>query len=193
MPDELHRQVKQKADEAGVSLTAYLLSLIEADLQSEPYARNNIYGLALRVRAFVSTKRHREAIADLDELRTMDYEPEWLDLTEAWCRKRLQDLPAAVRCMQQLLYRNPRSAIGHFNLGCYLALSGDKERALDEVSIACGLDESFRPMLHDEVDLISLRQDPRYQELAAGGSSGDGAAEDDDPLHDSLDEDESNN
>jgi hypothetical protein len=51
MPDDLHRQVKQKADEAGVSLTAYLLSLIEADLQSEPYARNNIYGLALRVRA----------------------------------------------------------------------------------------------------------------------------------------------
>ena len=193
MPDELHRQVKQKADEAGVSLTAYLLSLIEADLQSEPYARNNIYGLALRVRAFVSTKRHREAIADLDELRTMDYEPEWLDLTEAWCRKRLQDLPAAVRCMQQLLYRNPRSAIGHFNLGCYLALSGDKERALDEVSIACGLDESFRPMLHDEVDLVSLRQDPRYQELAAGGPSAEGAAEDDDPLPDLLDEDESNN
>ena len=96
-------------------------------------------------------------------------------------------------CSSNLLYRNPRSAIGHFNLGCYLALSGDKERALDEVSIACGLDESFRPMLHDEVDLISLRQDPRYQELAAGGSSGDGAAEDDDPLHDSLDEDESNN
>lgn len=51
MPDDLHRQVKQKADEAGVSLTAYLLSLIEADLQSEPNARNNIYGLALRVRA----------------------------------------------------------------------------------------------------------------------------------------------
>lgn len=51
MPDDLHRQVKQKSDEAGVSLTAYLLSLIEADLQSEPYARNNIYGLALRVRA----------------------------------------------------------------------------------------------------------------------------------------------
>jgi hypothetical protein len=51
MPDDLHRQAKQKADEAGVSLTAYLLSLIEADLQSDPYARNNIYGLALRVRA----------------------------------------------------------------------------------------------------------------------------------------------
>ncbi|MEB3201139.1 MAG: hypothetical protein VKK62_11520 [Synechococcaceae cyanobacterium] len=51
MPDELHRLVKEKADGAGVSLTAYLLSLVEADLQSEPNARNNIYGLALRVRA----------------------------------------------------------------------------------------------------------------------------------------------
>lgn len=135
-------------------------------LLSNPEARP--VGLVMRVRAYVSTKRHREAIADLDELRTTPYDPDWLDLTEAWCRKRLQDLPSAVRCMQQLLYRNPRSAIGHFNLGCYLALSGDKERALDEVSIACGLDESFRAMLHDEVDLASLRQDPRYQELAAG-------------------------
>ena len=135
-------------------------------LLSHPEARP--VGLAMRVRAYVSTKRHREAIADLDELRTTPYDPDWLDLTEAWCRKRLQDLPGAVRCMQQLLYRDPRSAIGHFNLGCYLALSGDKERALDEVSIACGLDESFRGMLHDEVDLVSLRQDPRYQDLATG-------------------------
>lgn len=137
-------------------------------LLSNPEARP--VGLAMRVRAYVSTKRHREAVADLDELRTTPYDPDWLDLTEAWCRKRLQDLPGAMRCMQQLLHRDPRSAIGHFNLGCYLALSGDKERALDEVSIACGLDESFRTMLHDEVDLVSLRQDPRYQELAASSS-----------------------
>jgi predicted Zn-dependent protease len=160
-------------------------------LLSNPEARP--VGLAMRVRAYVSTKRHREAVADLDELRTTPYDPDWLDLTEAWCRKRLQDLPGAVRCMQQLLYRNPRSAIGHFNLGCYLALSGDKERALDEVSIACGLDESFRAMLHDEVDLVSLRQDHRYQELAAGHAAEESAEEIDDDTGDALSDEESAN
>ena len=51
MPDDLHRQVEQNADAAGGSLTAYLQTLIEADLQDKPCARSHIDGLALRVRA----------------------------------------------------------------------------------------------------------------------------------------------
>ena len=134
-------------------------------LLAEPKAR--IIALTLRIRAYVSSKRHREAVADIAELRAAQHDPEWLDLTEAWCRKRMQDLPAAITCMEQLLQRNGKSAIGHFNLGCYLALAGDSDRALDEVSIACGIDASFRGMLHDEPDLDTLRVDPRFQQLIA--------------------------
>ena len=122
-------------------------------------------GLALRIRAYVATKEHRLAIDDLNELRTTGYEPDWLDLTEAWCRKRLPDLAGAIRCMEQLLERSPQSAIGHFNLGCYAAIDGDRERALDEVTLACGLDPSFREMLMEEPDLDSLHRDPRFKQL----------------------------
>lgn len=125
-------------------------------------------GLALRIRAYVSTKRFAEALADVAVLRTTDYDAEWLDLVEAWCRKRMQDLPGAVRCMEQLIARMPGSAIGHFNLGCYLALSGDARRAVDEVALACGIDEEFRKYLLDEPDLDSLHRDGRFQKLVPG-------------------------
>lgn len=127
--------------------------------------RTEEVALTLRVRAFVAQKRHKEALVDIETLRVRNHDPEWLDLTEAWCRKRLKDLPGSIRCMEQLLQRDAKSAIGHFNLGCYLALAGESERALDEVAIACGIDASFREMLHDEPDLDSIRGDERFAAL----------------------------
>ena len=122
-------------------------------------------GLSFRIRALVALKKHAEALQDVSELREMNADPAWLDLTEAWCLKRQDDLPGAIRCMQQLIARDRRSAIGHFNLACYLALSGELEQALDQVTIACGIDEKFRDLLMDEVDLRDLHRDPRFLQL----------------------------
>ena len=124
--------------------------------------------LSLRVRALVATSRYEEALADLDEIRHFEHDPGWADMTEAWCRKRLGDLPAAIECMERLVDRANHSAIGHFNLGCYLALAGDPYRALEEVSISCGIDQSFRKLLADESDLDSLRDYPEFQDLLVG-------------------------
>ena len=126
--------------------------------------------IGLRARALVALGRHTEALADIGILRALDADPEWLDLTEAWCRKRTGNLDGAIRCMKDLLARDPRSAIGHFNLGCYLALAGRLEDALDEVSIACGMDETFRSHATDETDLDGLRGDPRFAALLRAGT-----------------------
>ncbi len=125
-------------------------------------------GLAFRVRAQVELGRHEDAVTDLEELRELPHDPDWLDLTEGWCRKRLDDLPGAVACMERLLQRSQKSAIGHFNLGCYLALLGDRDRAIEEVTIACGLEEQFRSLARDERDLESLSGDPRFEQLLSG-------------------------
>ncbi|MCA8954537.1 MAG: hypothetical protein KDC87_00605, partial [Planctomycetes bacterium] len=121
--------------------------------------------LILRVRALVALGDFRAALLDLEEVQDFDHDPDWRDLTEAWCRKRIDDLPGAVQCMERLVARTHHSAIGHFNLGCYLALRGESSRALDEVSLACGLDPSFRAMLADESDLESLRHLPEFRAL----------------------------
>lgn len=122
-------------------------------------------GLTMRVRAYVGMSRHQEALADIAELRSIAGLDDWLDLTEAWCRKRMPDLPGAIRCMEQLVLRNPKSDIGHYNLGCYLALAGERDRAIDEVTIACGLTDELREHARDETDLDSLRNDTRFREL----------------------------
>lgn len=51
MPEQLHELVKARADEVGVSLTAYVLSVLETDLNTESHSRTTLNSLALRVRA----------------------------------------------------------------------------------------------------------------------------------------------
>lgn len=137
-------------------------------------------GLTMRVRAYVRQGRYADALIDINELKQAYPDLEWVELTEAWCRKRTGDLSGAVRCMERLLRRHPRSGIAHFNLGCYLALSGQVERAIDELSVACGIDEQFRTLARDEQDLDGLRTDARFRQLVRAAAAADAAAGDDD-------------
>ncbi len=73
--------------------------------------------------------------------------------------------------MEQLIARKPKSDIGHYNLGCYLALAGERDRAIDEVTIACGLTDELRDHARDEPDLDCLRNDARFRALMKAGSS----------------------
>ncbi len=118
-------------------------------------------------------RRTSDALADLHRLRALettntplqDIDSDWLDLTEGWCRKRLNDLPGAIACMERLVKRSNASAIGHFNLGCYLALFGKRERAWREVSLACSMSRQFRELAAMETDLASLQSDARFAAL----------------------------
>ena len=122
-------------------------------------------GLRLRVEALVDLGRHAEALADLALAAQLPHDADWLDLREGWCRKRTGDLPGAVAALERMAARNHRSALAHYNLGCYLALAGELERALDEVTIACGMNPKYRLDLVTEPDLEALRSDPRFQAL----------------------------
>ena len=145
--------------------------------------------LVLRVRAYAGLKRWEKALVDIAELRATTHDPDWLDLTEAWCKRRTGDVPAAIACVRRLLERNRTHAKAHFNLGCYLALTGETEQALAEVTLACGLEEDYRHELLAEPDLEPLYKDPRFRELAkAGDGTGDGDGDGEDEFGDDADD-----
>lgn len=136
-----------------------------APLLETPGARPT--GLMLKLRAEMDLRRFAEALRTIAELRHFGEDLESLDVHEGWCKKRLGDLDGAIQAMQRLLARDRRSAIGLYNLGCYLALRGELEAALEFVTRACGMDPTFREHAADESDLDPLRDDPRFRQLLA--------------------------
>lgn len=51
MPADLYAQVRQKADDNALTVTAYLLALVEADLSAAASSGLSLASLALRLRA----------------------------------------------------------------------------------------------------------------------------------------------
>ena len=162
VPRSLRRRAIEVAGWLELGCPRRALDKVEP-LLATPGARP--FGLKLKASAAIQLEEFATALEALDELGPFEDDHAWLDLTEAWCRKRTDDLPAAIHCMERLIRRDPKSAIGHYNLGCYLALQGDTGRALDCVTRACGLDRNFREMLEGEDDLDALRDDPEFRKL----------------------------
>ena len=136
-----------------------LLDPLLANAEGRPAA------LTLRIRANARLGNFAEALNDISELRRLQATHDWIDLTEAWCRRRHKDLPGAIRCIEQLLDRNHRHDVAHFNLACYLALNEQHDRAIDELSAACGLNPECRNLALDEPDFDNLRTDERFRQL----------------------------
>ncbi len=122
-------------------------------------------GLSLKAECFRLANRFDEAIPVLEEaLREWpDDESLWVNM--GWCRKRTGRLDLAIEAMEELLARQPESPIGHYNLACYLALAGEKERCLGELRLALELDPSLRESAREESDFDSLREDPDFLAL----------------------------
>jgi len=132
--------------------------------------------LTMRIRASCRLAEYAAVLPDLAELRAGGHLPEWVALTEAWCQRRLGNLPAAVASLQQLVQRIPRCHLAHFNLSCYLALQGERDAAIDALTLACGLEPAHREHAREEPDLDSLRTDARFRSLVRGSEADGGEA-----------------
>ncbi len=69
----------------------------------------------------------------------------------------------AVAYVEENMDRYPEMAATHYNLGCFRALAGDREGALEAVRRAFEMDpESFVKWAENDSDLDSIRADPRF-------------------------------
>ena len=87
-----------------------------------------------------------------------------------WCRKRQGRLDLAVRAMESLLDARPDEPIGLYNLACYCALAGERDRALRLLSRAVSGDPGYKAMAREEADFAGLSDDPEFRRLTESAS-----------------------
>lgn len=129
---------------------------------SGPYYR-------LRGEAYRLLCRHAEAL--------VDYQREWdagrIDLSlllgMAWCYKRTDQLEKSIEMMQSALQVSPEEPIVPYNLSCYYALAGDRDRALTWLQQALQMQGALRDMLAEETDFDAIRNDEEFLRLAKFG------------------------
>ncbi len=71
------------------------------------------------------------------------------------------DYETARRLLEEGLVEKDAPVL-HYQLACVEALSGNRDRALDELTLAAGGSENLREHAQTDADLASIRDDPRF-------------------------------
>jgi tetratricopeptide (TPR) repeat protein len=83
-----------------------------------------------------------------------------------WDRYRAEDYEGALAALQPVLEEHPR-AIVYFNTACMEARLGRADDAIAHLRLAVEDDERIKENIRTDEDLASIRDDPRFAELAA--------------------------
>lgn len=77
----------------------------------------------------------------------------------------LRQLPDAIKSLEQAIKVGGGEALDFYNLACALALSGERDRALDSLDKAINAGFTDRQQYETDSDLDSLRETGRFKEL----------------------------
>ena len=87
-------------------------------------------------------------------------------MTPMWDAYRAEDFEAALASLQPLAAERPQALV-FFNMACMEARLGRTDDAIGHLRQAVEDDERIKEHVRTDDDLVSLREDPRYKELAA--------------------------
>jgi len=87
-------------------------------------------------------------------------------MTPMWDAYRAEDFEAALASLQPLAAERPQALV-FFNMACMEARLGRTDDAIGHLRQAVEDDERIKEHVRTDEDLVSLRDDPRYEELAA--------------------------
>jgi Flp pilus assembly protein TadD len=159
------QQIERQAEgflELGMAQNA-LETLARAGTQPNLSA----HGHYLRGEALRTLERYEEALLPLRRAATLAPTSIHVWLALGWCYKRTGRLELAIQSVQRALEFQPREALLHYNLACYLSLARQKRPALVHLSRAFALDPKYRAMVDAEPDFDPIRSDPKFQALTS--------------------------
>ena len=108
-----------------------------------------------------------ELVLALDGRPGQVYEPRgwelWTGLAPLYAAGRHAEVAERLRA---IVAEHPQYPLLFFNLACAESLIGEEESAIDHLRQAIALNDEFRGYAQDDSDLASLRDDPRFKELA---------------------------
>ncbi len=120
------------------------------------------YILFLKGQACRASERFEQAIGFLQHANELN--PEYFHgyLAIAWCQKRVDRIDLAIEAMESAIELDEGSAIAHYNLACYRAITGDVERTIASLSTALEINADYRENIASEEDFNSIRNDEAF-------------------------------
>jgi tetratricopeptide (TPR) repeat protein len=94
------------------------------------------------------------------------YDPAPEEAAEAFAAYGAGDFETASAKQLVVLEKRPDNAVAHFNAACFTARAGHSDEAIEHLRRAVELNERVRELMAGDEDLDSIRDDPRFAELA---------------------------
>jgi tetratricopeptide (TPR) repeat protein len=162
--DRIVRQLDQAEGFLMLGLPARALEILQArpDWATMQFEASLLTGEALR-----ALGRYREALKPLELAAGLRPGDVGVALALGWCYKRTHRLAQAIDALGRACREHPEEPLLHYNLACYWSLAQNAERAIDELSIALGLEPELRDRIADEPDFNPLRGNPDFARLTA--------------------------
>ena len=94
------------------------------------------------------------------------YEPYPEEGPEAFAAYTQGDYETALAKQRVVVEKRPEDPVAHFNAGCFAARAGLADEAIEHLTRAVEINERIKELMATDEDLDSVRDDPRFTELA---------------------------
>jgi tetratricopeptide (TPR) repeat protein len=94
------------------------------------------------------------------------YEPAPEESAEAFAAYNAGDYEEALAKQLVVVEKQPDNPVAHFNVGCFAARAGHADQAIEHLGRAVKINDRIKELMATDEDLDSIREDPRFIELA---------------------------
>jgi tetratricopeptide (TPR) repeat protein len=94
------------------------------------------------------------------------YEPAPQEAADAFAAYNAGDYEEAIAKQLVVVEKQPENPIAHFNAGCFAARAGRADEAIEHLRRSVEINDRTKELMATDEDLDSIREDPRFAELA---------------------------